>query len=701
MAVSGEKWYDVYMEIAALQPNAERAAAPRKRGRTVLLCLLIALLLLAVLALWVYHGVSPVVRWEYGQGMPSGSVFCQGSEARCISDEDCTSLGVHVVQVITAHRTIPCLLIVQDTTAPVAAPVRLSFPSGYVPTPDEFITDLVDADRVGVSFAGDYDFSIAGEQVVRIHMEDGSGNENEVTAMAAVHAAVDRVVAEAGDPAPGLEQFLTDGFHGELLDAVTDEMMRTPGEYPLRVRCLENGRIFTTILAVRDTVSPVGSGTLRILAPGAVAAPEDYLTDTADMTELSYAFAVAPDPDSREIQDIVIRVTDAGGNETLVPAQALFSAIGAVTVEAKNDRITGADLGRPDAEPEDFTANVPGTYALRVRIDGEDQLAMVTLVDTTAPALSLREGTFYTRHDLAAADLVQAEDVSEVSLSFVDAPDQDSDQPQTFTVRAVDALGNEAAATFSLTLKVDAKAPVLYGVVDRHSYVGEPIAYLQEAYAEDDVDGRVELKVDSQVILTRKGKYTVTFSATDKSGNTVSKKCTYTLVEPSVTDEQVREMARTVLSKILTPDMVTAEKLKAVFDYVHGHVTYVGSSDKADWRKEALRGYREGRGDCFTVYSLTRALLDELEIPYMSVTRKSSTTRHYWVIVNIGTGWYHFDPLRTRAHKSKCFMCTTKQCLSMARSYFWRFHEENFPPIATEPFDYEAVVQMERDGLLP
>ena len=263
----------------------------------------------------------------------------------------------------------------------------------------------------------------------------------------------------------------------------------------------------------------------------------------------------------------------------------------------------------------------------------------------------------------------------------------------------MDALGNETAAVFSLTLAVDTTPPVLYGVVNRSGYVNEPIAYLKEAYAEDDVDGRVELTVDSQVVLAKKGKYTVTYTATDRSGNTASKSCTYTLVEPSVSDEEIHEMVQDILSRIITPDMVTAEKLKAVFEYVRGQVHYTGSSNKSDWRREALRGYREGRGDCFTVYSLTRALLDELQIPYMSVTRKSTATRHYWVIVNIGTGWYHYDPLLTRVHKYKCFMWTNQQC--KAKPYFWRFHEENFPAIATERFDYDTVVQMERDGLLP
>lgn len=679
--------------------NMTGIAVPRRRGRTIFLCLLGFLLALGVFLLWVYHGFSPVVYGEYGEGIPAGSAFCTSTEAFCLADEGCTTLGRHVVKVITQFRVVPCLLIVQDTTAPTAVPVRVTFASGYEPTPDEFITELQDADRVGVRFAEEYDFSPAGEQPVRIFLEDGSGNQSEVTATAAVQATVDRVTVEAGSPAPSVDPFLTEGFQGELLDTITEEMMRTPGEYALQVKCLKNGRVFPTVLEVQDTVPPVGTGTFLILAPGEDAAPEAFLTESADETALSFSFAVAPDPDSREIQDISIRITDAGGNATDVPAQALISSLGAVTVEAKNGPLTGEDLGRPEAEPEAFLANVPGTYPVRVRTAVETEIAMVTLVDTTGPRLTQREGSFYTGHELAPEQLVDAEDVSAVTLSFLEAPDQGSDQPQTFTVRAVDVLGNETTAAFPLTLAVDRTPPVLYGVVNRSGYVNEPIAYLKEVYAEDDVDGRVELTVDSQVVLAKKGKYTVTYTATDRSGNTASKSCTYTLVEPSVSDEEIHEMVQDILSRIITPDMVTAEKLKAVFEYVRGQVHYTGSSNKSDWRREALRGYREGRGDCFTVYSLTRALLDELQIPYMSVTRKSTATRHYWVIVNIGTGWYHYDPLLTRVHKYKCFMWTNQQC--KAKPYFWRFHEENFPAIATERFDYDTVVQMERDGLLP
>ena len=689
----------VSMETVEQRANVEDSAVPKRRGRTFLLGLLGFLLALGVFLLWMYHGFSPVVYGEYGAGVPSAAAFCDAEDAFCLADESCASLGRHIVQVLTQYRVVPCLLIVRDTTAPVAVPVTVEFASGYTPTPNEFITDLKDADRVGVSFAETYDFSDAGTYTVRILLEDGSGNTSEVAAEALVRAAVDRVIVEAGSPVPDQKAFFTEGFRGQLLDDITEEMLRTPGEYSLWVECLENGRIFPTVLEVRDTVAPVGSGQMLILSPGTEPAPESFLTDAVDETTLSFDFALSPEPDSREIQDILIRMTDAGGNQTDVPAQVLYSSLGSLTVEAKNGLLTRADLDRPEAEPEAFMANVPGTYFVRVRLGDQVEIAEVTLVDTTGPVLTQKEGIFYTHHGLTPEQLINAEDVSSITLSFVEAPDQTSDQPQTFSVRAMDAFGNETVAAFPLTLLTDSTPPILYGAVDRTCYVGEPIAYLKEAFAEDDVDGRVDLQVDSQVILSQKGKYTVTFAAMDKSGNTVSKSCTYTLVEPSITDEQVQKMARRIIDEIITPDMVTAEKLKAVFDYVRGRVHYTGTSNKKDWRAEAIRGNQEGRGDCFTVYSLTRLLLDELKIPYMSVTRKSTASRHYWVIVNIGTGWYHYDPLVTRIHKHRCFMWTNKQC--KVKPYFWRFHEENFPAIATEPFDYDAVVSMERSGQLP
>ena len=158
------------------------------------------------------------------------------------------------------------------------------------------------------------------------------------------------------------------------------------------------------------------------------------------------------------------------------------------------------------------------------------------------------------------------------------------------------------------------------------------------------------------------------------------------------------------MEEITTPDMDDAEKLKAIFDFVQARNVYANgvNSNYTDWRKAAYDGYTQRTGDCFNIYSLTRALLDETDIRYLSVERlKSATwrTRHYWVLVDLGTGWYIFDPTWTPRHQVQCFMWTKEQC-SVVRLY-WNYREEEYPPLATEPFDYDAVVESERSGLLP
>ena len=689
------------MEIGAHQPNTTKNAASRRRRRTILLCLLGLLLVLGAFLAWLYRGVSPVVRWEYGEGAPPVTAFCREGEAEFDIPPDDLSLGAHRVSLRVAGRTVPCLLIVEDTLAPTAYPVALDFPSGYEPTPDEFITDLWDEDRVAVSFARSYDFSEVGTQQILILLEDGSGNRSKVRSSVTVRATRDAVVVEAGSPAPATEAFCDEGFHGTLITEITDAMLRTPGEYPMKIQCAENGRVYSSILRVRDTVAPVATGRLLALRPGETASPEDFLTDIGDETDLTFSFLEAPDPERRDLQDISIRMTDAGGNAVDVAAQVFYSALDPVTAEVKAGLLTAEDIGASGWTVESFMADHAGTYAVGVRDgNGETQLVLVTLVDTVAPAMSPKTGTFYAKHPLSPEALVAASDVDEVSMEYVAAPDWDSAGEQPFRVRAVDASGNETVADFTVTLLKDDTAPKLYGVMDRVCYVDEPVLYFEEAYAEDDVDGRLELQVDSAVIPSQAGSYTVTYTATDQSGNAASKSCTFTLVKATTSEDQLDELVDATLKKIVKPSMVKAEQLKAVFDYIQKHMRYTGSSDKGDWRKEAVRGLTKGKGDCFTYYSVTRALLDRLDIPYMSVSRLGGNTRHYWLIVNIGTGWYHYDTLVNRENPIKCFMWNDYQA-KIRSTYYYRFAEEDYPPIATELFDYKAVVQMERAGQLP
>ena len=146
-----------------------------------------------------------------------------------------------------------------------------------------------------------------------------------------------------------------------------------------------------------------------------------------------------------------------------------------------------------------------------------------------------------------------------------------------------------------------------------------------------------------------------------------------------------RRVAQEIIAKVLKPGMTLDEQVEALYNYVFKNVHYVGSSNKKDWRSEAVRGLTTGKGDCFTSYACLRLLLEHTGAELMSVERSGGRTHHYWMLVNLGSGWYHVDACNTGKAKKRCFMWTNAQKNKVSKS-FWRFDESLYPPIATEPY---------------
>ncbi|MDE7220055.1 MAG: hypothetical protein K2O45_10620 [Oscillospiraceae bacterium] len=127
--------------------------------------------------------------------------------------------------------------------------------------------------------------------------------------------------------------------------------------------------------------------------------------------------------------------------------------------------------------------------------------------------------------------------------------------------------------------------------------------------------------------------------------------------------EELEELVSGVLESIVSEDMTKMEQARAVFDYVHDNIYYTGSSDKSDWEAGACAGLTTGKGDCFTYYAVSRALLTALEIDNLPVERVGGETRHYWNLVDCGDGWYHFDacPRSSRLPAFLSFLFTDRQ----------------------------------------
>ncbi len=687
-------------EAEANEPKEKRARIWRIAAIALAAVFACAAIAFAIL----YYGMRPLMLHEYGEPLPDASVFYPKHDCTYADvPEDAEQKGVHRLTVETERGLRWVWLQVRDTIAPTADGAERTISTLETLKPDELIRNLKDNDLVKVSFSQTPAFGTVGDYAPVILLEDVSGNRSSVTASLSIRVTNDGISLEAGSRAPEPDLFLRDRYPVDGMTEITDAMLHTPGEYPITITV--DGADYSSKLTVVDTVAPEGETQMLVCVPGEPPTPEDFLVRIVDETAVTATFIDAPDPDSREMQSVSIRLTDLGGNTSEVSASLLFTHAKPLTVEARTEPLTAAEcLPDLDAETdaelvEPFLPDTVGTYAVAVRVGGTEELALVEVQDTTPPVITAEAYTWYTNHPLDPSMLCSSvSDVTETVVTTAEPIDWQREGVQSVTLRATDRGGNTSEASIELTLAHDTEAPVLYGVINRNCYVGEAVAYFAEVFAIDNLDETVNVEVDNSAVdLNRAGTYEVTYSVTDSDGNTSSETCRFKFVAATVTDEEVQALADEVLEGILTEGMTKTEQLEAIYNYVRGHVHYINASDKIDWRKEAVRGIRTGKGDCFTFYSVTRALLDRIDVDYMSLTRKGGRTRHFWVIVNVGTGWYHFDPTYASHHKHRCFMWTNKQC--KVKPYFWRYEESDYPPIATEPFDKNAVIAAERASM--
>ena len=687
----------------------------KRKGRATIIVLTILAVILCSIGI-LYGGVTPFVSAEYGESLPPAAVFAGENALYAGEYEELTQeKGIHLLRIRKRPGAlpIPVLLKVSDTLSPAAeAAIDVLIPLGETRRPDQLLTNVHDNDTLRIYFDTAPDFATVGDHRATVILEDVSGNSTSVVCSYAIHGVKEGLSVEAGAALPDENEYLIcdpSATGAKLISPYTSDMTHHVGTYPLVFTFSgADAQEETTFLTVRDTVPPTGEGTFAAAKPGEPVAVESLVVNATDETDLTYGYVTAPDLELCALQDVVVSITDEGGNETQISSRLYISSVGQIQVEARDTALNADDFGTgKDIDVEPFVPSETGEFTVNIEVDGHPEAAIVTVVDRTPPAIFVKTDTFnglYVDHPVAVEDLFSVQDVSEATIRFANEPDWSRVGEQTISVLATDASGNTVQYETKLTLTADTEPPVLYGVTDRNAYVGEAIPYLFGVSATDDVDEEVRIDVDSQVDMRTPGSYDVVYTATDVCGNSTTKACVFTLIEPTVTEEDIRQIARAIMAEITTQDMVKAEKLRAIFDYVRHHIRYGNgiNHNYTDWRKAAFDGFQNGRGDCYNIWAVTKALLDQTDITYISVERLKSSarmTRHYWVNVDLGTGWYVFDPTWTNLHKFNCFMWTEQQCRSCYK--YWLFDTTKYPGLATETFDYDKIVQMERDGLLP
>lgn len=161
--------------------NREKNTQFLTPDRLLLLCVVLALVLLAFACYLLWGNVAGTVKLEAGTPLNAGDfvVFGAGKNAEFASDTsyiDTSKLGEHIVKIHYHGIDFYSTLRIVDTKAPVVTTKEAKVYGATVPEPDVFIDTVEDGSAVTVDYVTVPDMTIEGEQEVQLSVTDAGGN---------------------------------------------------------------------------------------------------------------------------------------------------------------------------------------------------------------------------------------------------------------------------------------------------------------------------------------------------------------------------------------------------------------------------------------------------------------------------------------------------------------------------------------------
>lgn len=355
-----------------------------------------------------------------------------------------------------------------------------------------------------------------------------------------------------------------------------------------------------------------------------------------------------------------------------------------------------------DMSAIDFRAE--GTHNVVIRVGNKEYISTLVIKDTTAPTGKAVSGMVICGKLPPAEDLVSdITDVTKVTVSYQSKPDLKKAGNATAAVLLTDAAGNRTVINVPVTVEVDTVNPTLElrYELDRVVFTTDSISFKSYVQYSDDrtpVDD-LKVKIDYDIPIDRQtgkkqvGTYPVTYTVTDAAGNTTTLTIQLTVKEKPagfVDPDVAIGKAKQVLDRITTPGMSKAEKAAAIYNWIHDNMSYHDYSDKSrGWAANAMEGFTSARGDCYTYFATAKALLEAAGIPNIDVVKVKkdpSASAHYWSLIDVGNGWYHFDTTpRANNYTYSFFLYTDEEMLSYSAAHkdCFYFDVNAYPPRQT------------------
>ena len=408
-----------------------------------------------------------------------------------------------------------------------------------------------------------------------------------------------------------------------------------PGEY--KVDIYVSPFTYHSTVTVTDTVAPTLTLKDVDVWYGTALTVDDFIAALTDATEVTAAFVTEPDVYTCSVQQIEITATDIAGNRT--------SQTATLTVSGSKDHVD-VNLGAETLPaPTDFLA--------------DEYLAILETQGITAD-----------------------------TITFVEELSIDTSVPGEYPVQIV-------AGDQILTSKIvicDAEAPMVMAD-DIYVTVGGTVAYKKAVRAYDNVDADDALSIEilrDGVDLNTEGEYTYTANVTDASGNTGTDTGTIFVLpaDANVANiDEVNDMADAVLAEIIDEDMTKKEIIRAIYNWIRKNTRYTTYDQESDYVLGAYDGFTDHAGNCFNYaamakFLLTRAGIDNIDVVKVVPVGSTDIPTHFWNLVNIGEGWYHYD-VTPRKDGSTFFYITDAELheYSDNHNYTHRYDESLYPEI--------------------
>ena len=674
-----------------------------KKKQWLIAGLIAAAVLAAVIGVTAYSrtNVYPSLTIELGAPLPDATAFLRrgtGASYLEVPEIDSHTEGEYALTLQTQGGKRHVTLEVRDTTPPSAEDAGARLLPGEAFAPEQALKNLSDASSVTAEWAVAPELGSAGPHALSVLLRDSYGNEDIAGATVTVAGIAESVDYTIGDELPTIADFVRfwDGEEEIATDLSGIDWTR-PGTAPVELTV--GGKTFTSTVNILDADAPEFSLLACAAEPGEVLAPEDFVFLCSDVSPVVFSFETEPDTSEPGTYEVTVIATDASGNAAAQTAP-LYVCEKVLHLEADSKPIYpwrlipqfGPDYaGYSTPNYENYVPDTLGAETMTLKSWRGDRVVGIQIRDTLPPELETPAVECYTGYSAAPEYFIKSvKDATPVTFEFVEEPDWDTSGPAEAVVRATDQLGHSTEVTVKANFVQDKIAPVIHGASDKYYYVGDAVSYFSGVLAIDNIAPECELTVDKSAVKYREeGKYPVTYTATDPEGNSSSVTVNFTFSTPSVTDEELGEYVDEIFAEILTDDMSLCEQAEAVYNYIFTHVYYIGSTDKRDWKANVYNGLKRGIGDCYTSCMVVYYMFDRLGVEdLMIVQRYHGYTRHFWVLANLGTGWYHVDACRAGPAGKPLFMKTTKELQSFEDGgYFWRFDESLYPEVATTPFE--------------